>query len=179
MFGYLDEKKALRFIDYALILSMAGSRRDSRDFVLDGLRRGMESPFSDVKGRIILGRDEFVAKAKGYLGRGSVREQPAYRDLVVRTLEPAVVVRTLTKVLSISEELLKRRGSKGMMRGMVAELLHKYSDITQAQIGRLLGEIDYMTVYQLRKRFKEKRLKHAGVRKQYAKAEVELKKLML
>jgi hypothetical protein len=37
---------------------------------------------------------------------------------------------------------------------MVAELLYRYSEITQAQIGRLLGGIDYISVHMLRKRLR-------------------------
>jgi len=177
--GYLDEKRVIKFIDYDFILSMVGGRRAYRDFVVDGLKREIENPFKDVQSRIILGSKEFVVKAKGYLGRGSLREQPAYRDLVTSTLEPEVVVRILTREFGISEELLRRRGGNGVIRGMVADLLYRHSDITQAQIGRMLGEIDYMSVYQLRRRLKEKMLGHEGVRKQYAEAEIKLKKLML
>ena len=127
---------------------------------------------------VILGDDDFVAKVKRSLRRGSVREQPSYRDMVVSILEPKVVVGVLTKECGISKKILKRRGSNGVVRGIVADLLYKYSDITQVQIGQLLGDIDYMSVSQLRRRLKEKMSQNVGIRKKYADAETKLKKLM-
>jgi len=112
------------------------------------------------------------------LKRGSVREQPAYCDLVVSTLAPEVVMGILQRECGISEESLKVRKSNGVMRGIAAELLYKYCEITQAQIGHLLGDIDYMSVSQLRRRLKEKMQQDVGIRKRYAEVEAKLKRLM-
>jgi len=38
-----------------------------------------------------------------------------------------------------------------MLRIIAAELLYKYCEITQVQIGGLLGGIDYVSVHQLRR----------------------------
>ena len=57
---------------------------------------------------------------------------------------------------------------------MVAELLYKYSAITQAQIGRLVGNVDYVSVHHLRRRFREKMKKRLRVKELYQKAEVKL-----
>ncbi len=107
-----------------------------------------------------------------------MREQPSYRGLVVSTLEPEVVVGILRRECGISEESLKVRNSNGVMRGIAAELLYKYCAITQAQIGHLLGDIDYMSVSQLRRRLKEKMNQDVGIRKRYAEFEAKLKRLM-
>jgi putative transposase len=178
LIGYVSDKRVARFVDYDFILSMVGGSHAYRDFIIDGLKRGIESPFRKVKSRVILGNDEFVTKAKKYLRSGSVREQPAYREITTRTLEPEVVVGVLSKECGISKEILKRRGSNGVFRGIVADLLYKYSDITQAQIGQLLGDIDYMSVSQLRRRLKERMSQNTAVRKRYADAEAKLKRLM-
>jgi putative transposase len=154
--GYADERRKNRFVEYGMVLSMAGSRREYCGFVRDGLKRGLGNPFKRVKSRFILGDDEFVASAKRYLNRVSLREQPAYRALQYPALTPARVLRIVTQTCGIDEELLKERHRHGVMRGMVAELLYKYSDVTQAQIGQLLGGVDYISVHQLRKRLKIK-----------------------
>ncbi|MBE0433635.1 transposase [candidate division WOR-3 bacterium] len=173
--GYLDEKKAVKDIEYGLILSMVGDRRGYRKFVLDGIKKDMGNPFKKVKSRIILGDDEFVAKAKKYIKRASVREQPSYRDIVIKTLEPEEVIGMLIRECGIRKGTLQRRGVNGEVRGMVAELLYKYSEITQAQIGRLIGDIDYVSVHHLRKRFKGKMRKSSEVREIYKKAEIKLR----
>jgi len=176
--GYVSERRAIPIINYDLILSMIGDRRAYRAFIIDGLKRGIENPFKHVQNRIILGDANFARKAKRFLKRGSVREQPSYRDMVVSTLEPEVVVGILQRECGISEESLKVRRSNGVIRGIAAELLYKYCEITQAQIGHLLGDIDYMSVSQLRRRLKEKMNQDAEVRKRYAEFEAKLKRLM-
>ena len=176
--GYMSERRAISVIDYDLILSMVGGRRAYRAFIIDGLKRGIENPFKKVRNRIILGDANFARKAKRFLKRGSVREQPSYRDMVVSTLEPEVVLGILQRDCGISEESLKVRNSNGVMRGIAAELLYKYCEITQAQIGHLLGDIDYMSVSQLRRRLKEKMNQDVGIRKRYAEVEAKLKRLM-
>ena len=174
--GYVSKRRVISMIDYDLLLSMVGNRRAYQDFVIDGLKRDMENPFKQVKSRIILGDDDFAADVKQYLRRGSRREQPSYRDIVTTVLEPEVVLGILQREYRISKELLQRRGAQGLLRGIAAELLYKYCEITQVQIGQLLGDIDYMAVCQLRKRLKEKMQQDAAVTKRYVEIEALLKR---
>jgi putative transposase len=173
--GYLNERHVISIVDYDFILSVIGDRSAYHNFVVDGLKRGIESPFRKVKSRFILGDDGFVAQVKKHLKRGSRREQPSYRDIVMSVLEPEVVLGILQREYGVSTVLLKRRSAQGVLRGIVADLLYKYCEITQAQIGRLLGNIDYMAVCQLRKRLKEKMQKDKEVREKYVKMEKLLK----
>ena len=143
---------------------MVNDRSQYRKFVLDGIKKDIDNPFKKVKSRIILGDDDFVMKAKKYIRRASVREQPSYRDIMIKTLEPEGVLGILTREFGIKKGIIQRRGVNGEIRGMVAELLYKYSDITQAQIGKLIGDIDYVSVHHLRKRFREKMKKSSKVR---------------
>ena len=53
----------------------------------------------------------------------------------------------------------------GVIRGVVAELLSKYCETTQSQIGRLLGDIDHGAVHVLRRRLREKMNSDATVRR--------------
>ena len=177
--GYANERRTVDYVNYDLLLSMVDGRRGYRDFMIDGLRRDIDSPFKEAKSGVILGADGFVAKIKRHLRSGSQREQPSYRDLVARALPPEAAVRILAKELKINEELLRQTGDNGMIRGIVAELLYRYCEITQARIGSMLGDIDYMSVYQLRRRLKAKMREHEWVRKRYAAAESELKKAVL
>ena len=173
--GYVSERHVVPIVNYDLILSMVGGRRGYRAFMIDGLKRDIENPFKNVKSRIILGDDEFVTYAKQYLRRVSRREQPSYRDLMMTTLEPEVVLRILRRECGISEDSLRKRGAAGELRGIVAELLYKYCEITQVQIGSLLGDIDYVSVHQLRRRLKKKMAENPKVRERYEKAEARIK----
>lgn len=172
--GYLNEKGVVKNIEYGLILSMVGGRKAYRKFVIDGIKKDIDNPFKTAKSRIILGDDDFVARAKKYIRRASIREQPSYRDIVITVLEPEIVLGILSKECGIKKGVLQRRGVNGDIRGMVAELLYKYSDITQARIGRLIGDIDYVSVHHLRKRFREKMRKSSKVRETFKQAEIKL-----
>jgi putative transposase len=173
--GYVSLRHAVRAVDYALILSMVGGRRAYRDFVLDGLKRDIESPFKKVRSRIILGDDDFAKEVKQYLKRGSRREQPSYRDLTMSVLAPEVFLGILRRECGITEKLLQQRGANGVLRGIVAELLYKYCEITQSQIGNLLGRIDYVSVHQLRRRMRKKMLDNEKVRQRYNSIEAKIK----
>jgi len=172
--GYVQAVKKVQYVSYDLILSMAGGYRGYREFVRDGLRRGIESPFSKIQHRLILGDKDFIVRVKHYLKRGSVRDQPAYRELVVNTLEPAQIFSILTRHMRVNQEALKQRRDHGLIRGMAAELLHRYCDLSQSQIGIILGGIDYGAVHLLRRRVRERMEKDTVVRKQYLAIEKEV-----
>ncbi len=176
--GYIKVSGMLDFVCYDQLLAMVGDRRGYARFIRDGLKRGLENPFKHVRSRMILGDDGFAVSVKRYLRRVSTREQPAYRELVNVTLEPEVVLGTLRRECGITKQALVQRGYNGIMRGMVAELLYKYCEITQAQIGHLLGDIDYMSVYQLRSRLKRKMNQDSDVKQKYDELDTKLQQLL-
>jgi hypothetical protein len=67
----------------------------------------------------------------------------------------------------VGRDLLQRRKEQGIVRGIVAELLYRYCEITQLEIGRLLGGIDYGAVYWLRRRLWKKIGFRSQLRKKY------------
>jgi len=173
--GYTDEKRRDRFVECDLLVSMAGSRRQYRKFVLDGLKCGLENPLKQVHGGTILGEEDFVTRVKQFIRRTSLREQPAYRELQNSSLGSAQLLRVVTQACGIDQGLLSERHRYGAMRGMVAELLYKYSEITQAQIGRLLGGIDYISVHMLRKRLQARLTNDRNLREQFKELEEKVK----
>jgi putative transposase len=173
--GYLDEKRTLKFIDYNFILMIIGDRGAYRRYVFRGLQRDISSPFKKIRSGIILGDTDFIAKVKRFLRRGSMREQPPYRDLVTSTIDPEVVMAIIMAEFEIGKDSLRQRRAHGEIRGIAAELLYKYCDITQAQIGRHLGDIDYVSVCQLRRRLRERMSENSALRKRYTEAEAKVK----
>jgi hypothetical protein len=176
--GYLDAQRAGKNIEYGLILSMVGGRLGYRKFVIEGIKKGTDNPFMKVKSGMILGADDFAAQVKKYIRRASVREQPSYRDIVMKTMEPEEVMGVLTRECGIKKGTLQQRGVNGDIRGMVADLLYKYCEITQAQIGKLIGDIDYVSVHHLRRRFREKMRRSSKVQETYEKAAAKLENSM-
>lgn len=163
---------------YNLILSMTGGHSAYHSFIVDGLNHGFDNPFRELKGRIILGDDDFVKKVKRRLLRGSLREQPSFRDIETKVLEPEVVMGILKRECGVNMESLRQRRTQGTLRGMVAELLYRYCEITQTAIGRLLGDIDYMAVAQLRKRLRAQLEQKTEVMKRYQEMESKIQRAM-
>jgi len=176
--GYLNVKRVQDFVNYDTVLSVTGGRRAYRTFIRDGLRPATRSPFKNVRNRIIIGDEDFAASVQRYLRHVSSREQPAYREMIQETAEPPVVLGFLLQTLKVNKAALAHRGTNGIMRGIVAELLYKYCVTTQAEIGVLLGNIDYMSVYQLRGRLKTKMDHDPDVKRKFTDIETKLRKFL-
>lgn len=165
---YINDKKVVDFVNYDIILGMVGGRRAYRRFVVDGLKEGIEDPFGDVQYQTILGDDDFVARVKSkYIEEGSLREQPMYRDMISGMIDPEIVLRCVARVMKVDQGELMKRERGGIARGIAAEMLYKYSGLTQVQIGELLGGVDYGAVYQLRYRMKERLTQDNALQLQY------------
>jgi putative transposase len=177
--GYLYDRKAVFFVSYNLVLEMAGGRRAYGDFLQDGLRRDLDNPFNQVKNQLILGDEQFVSRVKGQVATGSQREQPAYRDLVLNQIDPERAMAIIAQALKESPVILRQPRGSGIVRGIAAELLYRYCDLTQARLGRLLGGIDYMAVYQLRRRLRVKIIQDPAARKLFDVAETAITKALL
>jgi len=176
--GYIDNRKRQKIILYDTILNMAGGRRAYFDYMMSGLHHDMRNPFEIVKNGLILGDDSFVSRLKdNHLGDGSLREQPSYRGFVSVSVAPEIIIKYIVTTYGIDEGKLKRRRSRGMgdIRGIAAELLYKFSGLTQSEIGKILGGIDYSGVYQIRRRLRDKLLHDEKSMKRFAKVENGLK----
>lgn len=165
--GYLDQKSAKEYVHYSMLLDMIGGRRAYGRYMIDGLKRGVADPFKKVQRRMILGSDDFAAEVEHHLQHGSLRDQPAYREFVMQVLKPEELLKFLAQECGITDHVLRMRQAHGPTRGLVAELLYKYCNITQSQIGKLLGGIDYGAVHLLRRRVREKMRKNAELKKLY------------
>ena len=173
--GYVNVKKVVDFIDYHLVLDMVGSRPAYQRFMHDGLRKGLKDVFEDVYCQTILGTKDFVALVKTeYLESGSIHEQPSYRDLITRLLEPINVISICSDVLGEDVDHLKQRSGDGVDRGIVADMLYRYCGITQRAIGELLGGIGYTGINMLRCRL-HKKMKNPKIRARYVRVDKKLR----
>lgn len=174
--GYMDENKRVMFVDYNMLLEMVGSRDAYKRFVIDGLSEGIDNIYADVQHQMILGDNDFVTYVKGkYAKEGSTREQPMYRGMITEVVEPKIVIDGVSEVFGIDQQRVTERLGDGVVRGVAAELLYRYSGIQQWAIGELLGGIDYSSVSVLRRRLKTKMVNDEVVRDMYKKAEQYIK----
>lgn len=164
--GYLDLKKKQSWVSYDSVLGQIGeSRKKYREFVVEGMRSGYATPWESVKGQVVLGEDDFVERVKGEIDkRGSKREQPSIRQLEAKA--PAEVLREVARHFGLDEERLseKRTGWRDE-RAVAMELMYRYGGVGQAEIGKVLGGLDYTAVSRERKRLRQRIEKENALRK--------------
>jgi putative transposase len=175
--GYIDRKNTADFLEYDTILDMIGGRRAYQRFVIDGIKHGCDDIFEDVQYQTILGNDNFVALVKSkYLEKGSLREQPDYRTMIAKVIAPEIVIACCAEALGVSQAKLTTHSGNSIIRGIVADMLYKYSGISQSAIGRILGGIGYTGVTMLRARLHKKKKNHE-IHKNYERVEQRLEKI--
>jgi len=175
--GYINEKKTEKFVNYDLVLSMAGSRRIYYKYIIEGLERDLKNPFKGIKNGGILGEDKFLEEVKKeHLKYGSSREQPTYRELISDYIDPERVMEIVAKTLKVSKELFVERYKNGVIRGILSEMLYRYSGLKETEIGELLGDVDYSAVNRLRSRMSKKIDKDEKIKVKFEKVEYFIKR---
>ena len=163
------------YVEYDMILDMAGGRNEYRRFMAEGFRRDLQNPFSDAKFQLILGSESFLRHIRDkYASSGSSREQPAYRKIMKHTVNPESVIDYVAAHFRLSRDNLINLRNKGIARAMVCELLYRYSALTLLEIGEILG-IDYSSVYKSRYRLKTQMLKKKRLSDAYRAIENKIK----
>jgi hypothetical protein len=117
----------------------------------------VDNPLALGKGSGIVGENEFIewVKEKILNGKDDKREQPSLQRLR-KSLQPEYVIAKFSEITGRRKEELCQRGSRAAERAQLMELLYRHCDITQPEIGRLVGGVDYSAVSQARKRLHEK-----------------------
>jgi hypothetical protein len=126
-----------------------------------------------------LGNDDFVARVrKEYIKQGSVRDQPAYRNLITKNLPPEFIIQCVVDSCKCDVLVLQKRRAAGVERGIASEMLYRYGGLTEREIGDLLGGIDYSAVHKLRWRLKVKMTRDKKIENQFSKVNKNIQKLM-
>jgi len=182
--GYFDRGKRKGFVDYEPVLGRLGASEGKgmqqyRMLIREGIGPKGESPLEIGKGTGIIGKGAFVEWVKGKMmdtGGTSEREQLSLRKL--HTLyDPEVLIDRFCQIIGKRKEDLCSRGRHSRERAMLMELLYRYSRIRQAEIGRLVGGIDYSSVSQARKRFQLLLAQEPSEKKMFATLCAELEQL--
>jgi putative transposase len=171
--GYVRPSRREKVVHCRLVLSqMGGDDRKGREryrrFVLEGIDGEMESPLNLGKGHGIVGDEDFVKLIRGRYVKdhGAKREQPALRELG-KLFEPDELVKQFLELTGKDVEDICRRGKNSLERAMLMELLYRFCQLPQAQIGRLVGGIDYSGVSQVRRRLRERLNGETRIRRRF------------
>jgi hypothetical protein len=161
---------------------MGGDTRKGRQAYKQTIREaitgGVDNPLALGKGCGIVGENEFIewVKEKILSGKGDKREQPSLQRLR-KSLKPEFVIAKFAEITGKRKEELCQRGSRAAERAQLMELLYRHCDITQPEIGQLVGRVDYSAVSQARKRLQEKMAGDKHMKQKYDKIAEQLMKL--
>lgn len=162
--GYTNTKKRDDFVHYHTILDYWGGgtkdgRASYRQFVYRGLIKDDANPLDIGKGNGIIGSDGFITHIKEkYLTRidqVSDRELPHLKK-IRSTYTPEKLIDAFCQLTGSDRNEICRRGKNSTERSMLMELLYRFCNIKQPEIGRYLGNIDYSAVSVSRKRLRLK-----------------------
>ena len=123
---------------------------------------------------MVLGEEDFVERVKGKIkSQGSKREQPSIR--VFEAKPPVTVLSEVLRYFGLAEKKLsgKRTGYRDE-RAVAMELMYRYGGVSQAEIGKMLGRLDYTSVSRERKRLRERVETDTVLRKALGKIETKL-----
>jgi hypothetical protein len=148
----------------------SSGRRGYARYVEQGLVTDLENPLELGKGHGIIGERDFVDAVRDRYLSSAIkdRELPAAGKIRGR-IEPELIVATVCAVLKIGRDDLIKKGYRRPGRGLLMELLYRYGDMKQPEIGAMLG-IDYSTVSVGRKRFLMKMETDSEIASLFAKA---------
>jgi REP element-mobilizing transposase RayT len=175
--GYLNQERRKGFLNYGFVLQYMGGytnegRHRYKTFVQQGIKQDLENPLKIGAGSVIVGSEDFILGIKQILGITGEpsREQPETRQ-IDRAFSANELIERFSKAVAIERAELLARGRQSIERGMLMELLYRYCRLTQPEIGKIVGGIDYSAVSQSRKRFREKLDRDGSLKKKYQRIE--------
>jgi len=158
LWGYFSLRKRNDFVNYKTILGHMGGdnrkgRKSYRQFVQEGIEQEIDNPLEIGKGSGVVGETDFIQwiKEKFLSKETSKREQPALRELR-KEKKPEELIAQFALLVGKNKEEICQRGEKTLERAMLMELLYRFFELTQPEIGKLVGGIDYSAVSQARRR---------------------------
>lgn len=182
--GYFSAGKRENFVNYHKVLEyMGGDNKEGREayrrFIRSGLEQDLENPLELGKGNGIVGGAEFVELIKKLLlqNKDSHREQPALRELR-KMFAPKDLIIHVCEQIGMSENQICQKGKNSIERVMLMEMLYRFCNITQPQIGILVGGIDYSAVSQARKRLQNRLIQEPELRKKFNRLQNQLFELI-
>lgn len=157
--GYLSVGKRRDFVSHKTILDYIGGdnrkgRQAYRQFIKNGIEQELDNPLELGKGDGIVGESDFVQSIrKEFLGQNTPGMQ---QPVLGESINPEELIDNFANLIGKGRDDICQRGKKSLERTMLMELLYRFCRITQPEIGRLLGGIDYSAVSKARKRLQIK-----------------------
>ncbi len=143
--GYIAAGKQDPMVNYRMVLGyMGGDNRkgchEYKEFMQQAITGEVENPMVLGKGSTIIGENEFIEwiKEKVLMDKGNKREQPALLKMR-KSMDAQGLIDPFCAITDKNIEELFRRGDRNTERAHLMELLYRYCDITQSEIGKIIG----------------------------------------
>lgn len=150
--GYIWKRVEVPWVEYGWVLSHFGidrarSKNKYREFVSQGVGERKENPFKELYGQLILGRKEFIEKAKALLGGKEVSQEIVERKTLRSHAKPEDIISTVAFAFGTGIGDVKGKGGRNNRARKVAiYLIKRYSGLTNQEIGNLFGGMHYSAV---------------------------------
>ena len=141
--AYVGAEAGPRWLTVREVLCGIGSqgKRGYRDFIIEGMKRGIRTPWEEVKGQAVIGSEEFLDEIsnKHLKERGSRRGEHSHMREIV-AVRPDRVIKEVGKHYGMEGEAIQRRGWKYTEARYVASyLLRRYGLMGLREIGEKVG----------------------------------------
>ena len=141
--AYVGPVAVPRWLTAEEVLSEFGSRgkRGYREFIVDGMKSGIKTPWEEVRGQVVIGSEKFVEKvADRHLGDRREKRGEESRVGEIVGVKADAVIRGIEKYYGIKSEDLRNRGRRYTEPRYVASyLLRRYCLMGLREIGERVG----------------------------------------
>jgi chromosomal replication initiation ATPase DnaA len=93
--------------------------------------------------------------------------------------QPDELIELYCNFFKIDDDFITTKGKNSDNRSIIMELLYRYCDLTQPQIGEIVGGIDYSSVSYARKRLRLKLGEDVDLKKKFFKIDEYLSRLKI
>jgi putative transposase len=139
---YLATRAVPPWFTVTEVLSRFGKKgkQGYREFIEEGIRQGIRTPWEDIRGQAVMGSEEFIKEAvsRHCAGRGKKAKIARRRELVA--FRPEAILATVGKYYGITAEEIVRRGWRYTEARYVAiYLMRRYGFMGLREIGERVG----------------------------------------
>jgi len=177
--GYINREKREDWIDYDSILSIFNGKSDKvslnyHRYIKKSLKKQIASPFENLRGRIILGSENFK---KEVLKKQHFNKTASHRDEDILAKK---IIELATQSFSWSSLKAKKKkfNQTILPRNAAIYFLKKYTDLSNLQVGTYFKSLKKSSISQMSHRFDLIKEKNKTIKKISASLDEKIKKLL-
>jgi putative transposase len=140
--SYVGARAVPSWLTVKDVLRHFGSKgkRGYREFIQEGIKGGIRTPWDDVRGQAVMGSQDFIEKilSRDAVGKGKPRQVVRRRELI--GISPEAIMAAVGKYYDIEPEEMKGRGQRYTEPRYVASyLMRRHGLLGLREIGERVG----------------------------------------